>query len=61
MNERRAVFQIGVTYDTPLEKLQAIPTITREAVERQDKTRFDRSQFKTYGFFPWTSRPCTTC
>ena len=51
MNERRTVFQIGVTYDTPLEKLQAIPTIIREAVERQDKTRFDRSHFKTYGSF----------
>ena len=51
MNERRAVFQIGVTYDTPLEKLQAIPTIIREAVERQDKTRFDRSHFKAYGSF----------
>ena len=51
MNERCTVFQIGVTYDTSLEKLQAIPTIIREAVERQDKTRFDRSHFKTYGSF----------
>ena len=40
-----------MTYDTPLEKLQAIPAIIREAVERQDKTRFDRSHFKAYGAF----------
>ena len=51
MNERRTVFQIGVTYDTLLEKLQAIPTIIREAVERQDNTRFDRSHFKAHGAF----------
>ena len=51
MSERRAVFQIGVTYDTSLEKVRAIPAIIRETVEAQDGTRFDRSHFKTYGAF----------
>ena len=51
MSERRAVFQIGVTYDTPLEKLRTIPTIIRETVEMQDNTRFDRSHLKAYGAF----------
>jgi small-conductance mechanosensitive channel len=51
MNERRAVFQLGVTYDTPEAKLRAIPDLIREAVEAQPNTRFDRSHFKTYGAF----------
>lgn len=49
MFERRVVFNIGVTYQTPREKLKQIPTIIREAVEAQDKTRFDRSHFMKYG------------
>ncbi len=51
MFERRVSFNIGVTYQTPREKLIKIPEIIREAVERQDKTRFDRSHFKEYGDF----------
>ena len=51
MFERRVVFNIGVTYQTPREKLVKIPTIIREAVEGQEKTRFDRSHFKEYGDF----------
>jgi len=49
MYERRVVFNIGVTYDTPREKLKRIPEIIREAVKTQDKTRFDRSHFMKYG------------
>lgn len=51
MFERRVVFNIGVTYETPRDKLQLIPTIIREAVEAQDKIRFDRSHFMKYGDF----------
>jgi len=51
MYERRVVFAIGVTYDTPREKLKAIPQIIRKALEAQDNTRFDRSHFKAYGAF----------
>jgi small-conductance mechanosensitive channel len=51
MQERRAVFTLGVTYDTPAEKIEAIPTIVREAVERQEHTRFDRCHFKSFGDF----------
>jgi len=49
MAERRALFQIGVTYDTPEEKLRKIPGMIREAIEARDNTRFDRAHFKTYG------------
>jgi small-conductance mechanosensitive channel len=51
MYERRVQFDIGVTYQTPREKLIKIPEIIRQAVEKQDKTRFDRSHFKEYGDF----------
>lgn len=51
MFERRVVFNLGVTYQTPREKLIKIPTIIREAVEAQASTRFDRSHFKEYGDF----------
>lgn len=49
MFERRVVFSIGVTYETPREKLRRIPGIIREVVEAQNETRFDRSHFMKYG------------
>lgn len=51
MLERRVVFNLGVTYQTSREQLIKIPVIVREAVEQEDKTRFDRSHFKEYGDF----------
>lgn len=49
MSERRAVFALGVTYDTPAEKLRRIPGMIREVIEAMDNTRFDRSHFKAFG------------
>jgi len=49
MRERRAVFQLGVHYDTPAEALAAIPAAIREIVEGQESVRFDRCHFLTYG------------
>jgi small-conductance mechanosensitive channel len=49
MKDRRIVFEIGVAYDTPQEKLEEIPGIVRKAVEAQQQTRFDRSHFKEFG------------
>jgi len=51
MYQRRVVFSLGVTYQTPRAKLEAIPGIIREAIESQDKTRFDRAHFQKYGDF----------
>jgi len=51
MYERRVVFKLGVTYQTPREKLRLIPDIIRAAIEEQDNTRFDRSHFGNYGDF----------
>jgi small-conductance mechanosensitive channel len=51
MSERRALFTLGVTYQTPREKLKRIPEIIRESIEANEKTRFDRSHFKAYGAY----------
>jgi small-conductance mechanosensitive channel len=51
MAERRATFTIGVAYETPVEKLEAIPGMIRAAIETQAQTRFDRAHFKEYGDF----------
>jgi small-conductance mechanosensitive channel len=49
MQERRVVFTIRVPYSTPREKLESIPRILRQAVEGQDRTRFDRAHFSAFG------------
>lgn len=51
MKERRAVFKLGVTYQTTREQLAKVPGIIKAAVESQEKTRFDRSHFNEYGNF----------
>jgi small-conductance mechanosensitive channel len=51
MYERRVVFSVGVTYDTPPEKVEKIPNIIRESIEAQENTRFDRAHFKQFGDF----------
>jgi small-conductance mechanosensitive channel len=54
MNERRVVFSLGVTYETPRAKLKGIPSIVRECIERRERTRFDRCHFAKYGDFSLT-------
>jgi len=49
MTERRVIFTIGVTYDTPVDKLEQVPGIIRAAVESQEGIRFDRSHFANHG------------
>lgn len=49
LRERRVLFTVGVTYETPLEAVRAIPGMLRDAVEAQPRTRFDRAHFKEYG------------
>ena len=49
MNERRALFTIGVTYDTSHEVLQSLTSKLKAAVEAQDNTRFDRAHLKSFG------------
>jgi small-conductance mechanosensitive channel len=49
MTERRIVFAFGVLYQTPSDKLAAIPGIVKEVVEAQKQARFDRAHFKAFG------------
>ncbi len=51
MEQRRVVFRIGVTYQTPLEQLKAIPEMIRGFIESNELARFDRSHFQGYGDF----------
>lgn len=51
MAERRVVFSVGVTYQTPLEKLKQIPATIRQIIESQETARFDRAHFQGYGDF----------
>ncbi|MFW6051916.1 MAG: mechanosensitive ion channel family protein [Myxococcota bacterium] len=51
MRERRIVFEIGVVYQTPIEKVRRIPDMIREIIESQETARFDRAHFKAFGDF----------
>jgi small-conductance mechanosensitive channel len=48
MAERRVVFTVGVTYETPLEKLQALPGQLKDIVSARDLVRFDRAHLRSY-------------
>jgi small-conductance mechanosensitive channel len=48
MQERRVVFEIGVTYDTPSDKLRRVNEIIKSAVDAQENLRFDRSNFDKF-------------
>jgi len=49
MNERRVAFSFGVIYQTPAEKLEAIPPAVKEIISSIENTRFDRAHFHNYG------------
>ena len=51
MQERRVVFSIGVIYQTPIEKVKALPQMIRRIVEEHENARFDRAHFKNFGDF----------
>lgn len=46
--QRRVVFTIDVAYETPLDKLQAIPALLKKIVTDQSETVFDRAHFAAY-------------
>ncbi|MGB9758181.1 MAG: mechanosensitive ion channel family protein [Candidatus Bipolaricaulaceae bacterium] len=51
IKERWVSFTFAVSYETPAEKLAAVPAIVKEVVESVPKARFDRAHFKEYGEF----------
>lgn len=51
MLERRIVFSIGVTYQAPREKLEALPGKFREIIEADPILRFERAHLKQFGAY----------
>lgn len=51
MQQRRVQFRIGVTYETPVEKLRRIPAMITEIIAQTESTRLDRVHFKDFGDF----------
>jgi small-conductance mechanosensitive channel len=51
MAQRRVVFQIGVTYQTPPEKMKMIPGLIESIIRGSDNARFDRAHFSGFGDF----------
>lgn len=47
--ERRIIQVIGVTYETPYEKLQKVPEFIREAIFSQPNTSVDRVTLREFG------------
>jgi small-conductance mechanosensitive channel len=52
--ERRVTFMLNVDYRTPIAKVRMIPDLIRLIILQQEKVRFDRSHFATYG--DWSLR-----
>lgn len=49
MTERRALFPLGVTYDTPREKLERVPALLRAIIEAQPHARFKHCVLRGFG------------
>ncbi|MBU0974220.1 mechanosensitive ion channel family protein [Patescibacteria group bacterium] len=49
MKLRRSTFNIGVTYDTPQEKLAQIPQLINEIIQSVKLTKVDRVHFASFG------------
>ena len=51
MQQRRVSFTLGITYDTPAEKLKEIPGYIKEIVEQTEDTTFSRAHFASFGSY----------
>ncbi len=51
MHQRRIVFSIGVSYGTPLEKIEALPQMLKEIVCAHNPVRFERAHFKGFSAY----------
>jgi len=51
MAKRRIVFSLGLTYETPTEKLIKVPDIIKEIIESIEIAEIDRVFFKEFGEF----------
>jgi small-conductance mechanosensitive channel len=51
VKKRRGVITIGVTYSTPVKKMEEIPGIVKNIIESYEDCEWDRGHFKSYGAF----------
>ncbi len=51
MRQRRVLFTLGVTYDTPADTLREIPGLIRSIVESVPDTSFGRAHFAAYAAY----------
>ena len=51
MEKRRVVFELGIVYETPTDKLEEIPKITESIIKNIKDAVFDRAHFFSYGDF----------
>jgi small-conductance mechanosensitive channel len=51
LEKRRVAFTIGVTYDTPSEKLRKVPDIIKNIVSKSEFAELDRVNFTEFGDF----------
>ena len=49
MTERRVLFTLGITYQTPPEKLDLTPRLVQQIIEAQPSVRFERAHLKEFG------------
>lgn len=49
LQERRIVFEFGLSYDTPTEAVKKAPAIVEEAIKAQQQVRFDRAHLRGFG------------
>jgi small-conductance mechanosensitive channel len=48
MERRRVVFELKVTYQTPYEKLAAIPAMLQQIIDPKEGITFERAHFKSF-------------
>ncbi|MDD4311523.1 MAG: mechanosensitive ion channel family protein [Eubacteriales bacterium] len=51
MQQRRVLFSLGVTYDTPNEKLKQIPQVIQTIIEETEDATFARTHFASFGSY----------
>jgi len=51
MEQRRVLFQFGIRYETPLEKVEQIPGLVKKIIYEQKHTLFDRAHFFKFGSY----------
>lgn len=47
-HDRRVVFHLDVTYDTPPDKVERVPALVKAVIEKQSPVRFGRCHFLTW-------------